>query len=251
MTRSVRIGSVTIGGGNPVAVQSMCSTHTRDVAATVAQINALKDSHPARVVELNTRFSAQRPDIPLHLGVTEAGMPPEGVVKTRLALEPLIGKGLGATLRVSLTLPTDRKAEEVLIGRRILADIAAGRVLNVVDHNHTGLNIISCPSCSRVENEQFIALAGQLKELTRYAADLPISIAVMGCRVNGPGETTDADLGLWCGPRHVNFLRRGEHLGAFPYDEILTRVREELDSLLSSHPPEKQPIDAWCRHAPE
>ena len=60
-----------------------------------------------------------------------------------------------------------------------------------------------------------------------------ITIAVMGCRVNGPGETDDADLGLWCGPRYVNLKRTGVELGAFPYDEILARLKEELDLLIS------------------
>ena len=71
-----------------------------------------------------------------------------------------------------------------------------------------GLNIIACPSCSRVENERFIELAEEVKEMTTYAAEHDITIAVMGCRVNGPGETDDADLGLWCGPKTVN-LKRG------------------------------------------
>ena len=68
--------------------------------------------------------------------------------------------------------------------------------------------------------------------MTRYAADHDVTIAVMGCRVNGPGETDDADIGLWCGPRHVNLKRGTEKLGAFGYDEVLERVREELDALI-------------------
>ncbi|MFN0051837.1 MAG: (E)-4-hydroxy-3-methylbut-2-enyl-diphosphate synthase [Planctomycetales bacterium] len=368
-TRSVQIGSVTIGAGHPIAVQSMCATHTQDIEATVAQVNdlagagadvvriavdsrkdaealasiraqtsanlvidlqenyrmaelvaphvhklrynpghlyhherekpwqdkvkyladvagqndcamrvgvncgsvdpakgekfgpddsispmiesalehcelldrlgftrycvSLKDSDPAKVIEVNRRFAAIRPEVPLHLGVTEAGLPPEGIIKTRIAFEQLISQGIGDTLRVSLTVPNSRKREEIEAGRGILADIAAGRVRSVVKFNLQSLNIISCPSCSRVENEAFIELAEQVKELTTYAKDYAITIAVMGCRVNGPGETDDADLGLWCAPNFVNMKRGGIELGAFPYDEILPRLKQELDALIA------------------
>ncbi len=368
-TRPVRIGSITLGGGNPVAVQSMTATHTRNVEATTAQVNdlvaagadvvriavdnskdaealaeirkltranlsvdlqenyrlakdvaphvdkvrynpghlyhherekpwqdkvkflvdvagendcalrvgvncgsvdpaklekyahddsitpmlesawehcelldslgftrfcvSLKDSDPKKVIEVNRRFAEQRPDVPLHLGVTEAGMPPEGIIKTRIAFEQLISRGIGDTIRVSLTVPNARKSEEIAAGRQILADIAAGRVRSVVDFGLNTLNIISCPSCSRVENEAFIELAQDVKELTRYASDHAITIAVMGCRVNGPGETDDADLGLWCGPNFVNLKRGSLELGAFPYDAILPRLKDELDRLIA------------------
>jgi (E)-4-hydroxy-3-methylbut-2-enyl-diphosphate synthase len=367
------VGSVTIGGGSPIAVQSMCATHTRDVAATVAQVRdlesagadviriavdsqrdaealaeirlqttanlsvdlqenyrlalavaphvdkirynpghlyhherekpwqekvkflaevaannncamrvgvncgsvdpdkaekfshddsispmlasalehcelldrigftrycvSLKDSDPAKVIEVNKRFAAQRPDVPLHLGVTEAGMPPDGVIKTRIAFEQLISRGIGDTIRVSLTVPNARKHEEIAAGRQIVADIAAGRVRSVVDYGLKTLNIISCPSCSRVENEAFIELAAEVKELTAYAQDYDITIAVMGCRVNGPGETDDADLGLWCAPNFVNLKRGGEELGAFRYDEILPKLKQELDALIAVRQP--------------
>jgi (E)-4-hydroxy-3-methylbut-2-enyl-diphosphate synthase len=367
-TRSVRIGTVTIGGGHPIAVQSMTATPTRDIDATVAQVNALaaagadvvriavdssaeadalpeirgqtsanlvvdlqenyrlaerlaphvdklrynpghlyhhertkpwqdkvryladvardhncairvgvncgsvdpalqakydptdrlspmldsaldhcrlldelgftrycvslKDSDPRDVVEVNCRFAAARPDVPLHLGVTEAGLPPDGIIKTRIALEQLISRGIGDTIRVSLTVPNDRKPEEIAAGRSILEDIAAGRVRSVVDYGLSTLNIISCPSCSRVENEAFVELAEEVKRMTAYAREHKITIAVMGCRVNGPGETDDADLGLWCGPNYVNLKRRSETIGQFPYDAILPRLKQELDMLI-------------------
>jgi (E)-4-hydroxy-3-methylbut-2-enyl-diphosphate synthase len=193
---------------------------------------SLKDSDPQKVIEVNRRFAEQRPDVPLHLGVTEAGLPPDGIIKTRIAFEQLISRGMGDTIRVSLTVPNHRKPEEIQAGRQILADIAAGRVRSVVDYGLKTLNIIACPSCSRVENQAFIELAEQVKELTKYAQEHAITIAVMGCRVNGPGETDDADLGLWCGPHHVNLKRRSTELGAFPYDQILPRLKSELDQLI-------------------
>jgi (E)-4-hydroxy-3-methylbut-2-enyl-diphosphate synthase len=193
---------------------------------------SLKDSDPKKVVELNRRFAALRPDVPLHLGVTEAGMPPDGVIKTRIAFEQLIGHGIGDTIRVSLTVPNEEKGEEIRVGREIISDIYAGRVRSVVDFARDRLNIISCPSCSRVENEAFVQLARDVKELAKYAESYAITIAVMGCRVNGPGETDDADLGLWCGPNYVNLKRGTEALGAFPYDQILPRIKAELDALI-------------------
>ena len=195
---------------------------------------SLKDSDPSKVVEVNKRFAEQRPDVPLHLGVTEAGLPPDGVIKTRIAFEQLIGRGIGDTIRVSLTVPNAKKSDEIVAGRAILADIAAGRVRSVVDFGLGTLNIISCPSCSRVENEAFIELAQQVKEMTQYAKQYDLTIAVMGCRVNGPGETDDADLGLWCGPTHVNLKKGALELGAYKYDEILPKLKAELDQLIAA-----------------
>jgi (E)-4-hydroxy-3-methylbut-2-enyl-diphosphate synthase len=195
---------------------------------------SLKDSDPAQVVEVNRRFAAARPEVPLHLGVTEAGMPPEGILKTRMAFEQLLAQGIGDTIRVSLTVPVSRKHEEVEAGFQILADLTAGQLLRPGEADLCRLNIISCPSCSRVENEAFVELAQRVREATRYAAEYPITIAVMGCRVNGPGETDHADLGLWCGPNAVNLKRGGVTLGAFSYDEVLARLKTELDALIAA-----------------
>jgi (E)-4-hydroxy-3-methylbut-2-enyl-diphosphate synthase len=193
---------------------------------------SLKDSDPAKVVTANTRFAEARPDVPLHLGVTEAGLPPDGVIKSRLAFEPLLARAIGDTIRVSLTLPNERKHEEVEVGHDILRDVAGGRFISVPDFGR-GLNIISCPSCSRVENESFVELAQEVRELTRYAAAHRITIAVMGCRVNGPGETDDADLGLWCGPSTVNLKKRDRKVGTFSYADVLPRLRAELVRLIA------------------
>jgi (E)-4-hydroxy-3-methylbut-2-enyl-diphosphate synthase len=201
-------------------------------------IVSLKDSDPQKVVEANRRFAQARPDVPLHLGVTEAGMPPEGIIKTRLAFEKLLAEGIGDTIRVSLTLPNDRKHEEVEVGHHIIDDVAHGRFISVPDFGQ-GLNIISCPSCSRVENESFVELAAQVRELTRYAKEHRITVAVMGCRVNGPGETDDADLGLWCGPSTVNLKRKDVKIGAFSYQAVLPRLRAELDRIIAERATER------------
>jgi (E)-4-hydroxy-3-methylbut-2-enyl-diphosphate synthase len=197
---------------------------------------SLKDSDPTKVLEANRRFTARRPDVPLHLGVTEAGLPPDGIIKTRLAFEKLLAQAIGDTIRVSLTLPNDRKHEEVIVGHTIIQDVKAGRFISVPDFG-TGMNIISCPSCSRVENEKFVELAQDVKALTGYASKYKITIAVMGCRVNGPGETDDADLGLWCGPTTVNLKKKDRKIGNFKYDEVLPRLRTEVDRLIAERTP--------------
>ena len=193
---------------------------------------SIKDSDPRLVIEANQRFSELRPEVPLHLGVTEAGIPPEGVIKTRIAFEQLLSRGIGDTIRVSLTVPFERKGMEIEVGRELLADIKAGRFRSVPKNFFDGLNIIACPSCSRVENERFIELAEEVKRSTEYATEEDITIAVMGCRVNGPGETDDADLGLWCGPKTVVLKRGPETVGVYPYGEILDQLHAQIRSLI-------------------
>jgi (E)-4-hydroxy-3-methylbut-2-enyl-diphosphate synthase len=195
---------------------------------------SIKDSDPRLVIDANVRFAEERPDVPIHLGVTEAGMPPEGIIKTRIAFEQCLSRGIGDTIRVSLTVPFDDKGKEIEVGREILRDIENGRFRSVPPSFFEGLNIIACPSCSRVENEKFIELAEEVKRMTAYAKEHDLTIAVMGCRVNGPGETDDADLGLWCGPKTVNLKRGSAELGSFGYDEILAKLGAALDELIAA-----------------
>ena len=135
---------------------------------------------------------------------------------------------------MSLTLPFDDKGREIAVGRELIHDIEAGRFRSVPPNFFDGLNIIACPSCSRVENERFIELAADVKRMTAYAKQHDLTIAIMGCRVNGPGETDDADLGLWRGPNFVNLKRGPEDLGAYSYDDILARLKSELDRWIAA-----------------
>jgi (E)-4-hydroxy-3-methylbut-2-enyl-diphosphate synthase len=192
---------------------------------------SLKSSDPNDVMDINLRAAEMFPEVPLHLGVTEAGMLPMGEIKTRIAFENLLVKGIGDTMRVSLTLPHAEKYKEIEVAKAIIADVYAGRFRSVPRFVQQGLNIISCPSCSRVENEAFVELAQKVREMTQEFADRQLTIAVMGCRVNGPGETDDADLGLWCAPTHVNLKRRGELVGQFSYEEIVSRLKQEIATL--------------------
>jgi len=186
---------------------------------------SIKSSDPMAVLLANRQFAAKRPDVPIHLGLTEAGLPPGGIEKSRAALEPLLAEGIGDTLRVSLTVPNDQKADEIEAGRLILRNVAAGNVLT--DWQPECVNIISCPSCARVENEQFVALAERVREAVRLV-NIPLTIAVMGCRVNGPGETDHADIGLWCGKTSVNLKRGSTLIGSFGYDEVIERMLDEM-----------------------
>lgn len=194
---------------------------------------SLKSSDPLSVAKIYKEFASKRPEIPLHLGVTEAGLLPDGEIKSRIAFEQLLSVGIGDTIRVSLTLPDEEKDKEVIIGRKIVEDVIAGRFRSVPEFLNRGLNVISCPSCSRVENASFVKLAQKVKEVTEKFKDDKLTIAVMGCRVNGPGETDEADLGLWCGPKYVNLKRGTEKVGAFPYDEVIPRMLEEAERIVN------------------
>ena len=213
-----------------------------DIVESLGFLNycvSLKSSDPMAVVEINRRFAALRPEVPLHLGVTEAGLLPEGETKTRRAFEQLLPLGIGDTIRVSLTLPDNQKHQEVLIGRQIVDDISRGVLRSSAYGSKDtepaqGLNVISCPSCSRVENRAFVQLAQEVKSALSAYRDRPLTVAVMGCRVNGPGETDDADIGLWCAPNHVNLKRGPELVGQFSYEEVIDKMMVEVDDVLSN-----------------
>lgn len=243
---AIRIG-VNFGSLDPELKESSDSSSEAAINSAMAHcemlekegftnyVVSLKSSHPLAVIEINKTFAERCPDIPLHLGVTEAGMMPDGMIKTRIAFEQLLAQGIGETLRVSLTLPDEEKNVEIEVARDIISDVAAGRFRSVPDFLDRGLNVISCPSCSRVENKAFVKLAHEVKDALEYAREHKITIAVMGCRVNGPGETDDADLGLWCAPTFVNLKRGPQLVGKFSYDEVVARLRQEVDTIIASN----------------
>ena len=194
-------------GHGRVAPSSTAASSTS--SASTATCVTLKDSDPRKVIEANRRFAEARPDVPLHLGVTEAGIPPEGIIKTRVAFEQLLSRGIGDTLRVSLTLPNPRKHEEI-DGRARRSSPTSPPGASARCPSSTTTSSTSSPArpARGSRTRRFVELAEKVKEMTAYAESHALTIAVMGCRVNGPGETDDADLGLWCGPTHVNLKRR-------------------------------------------
>ena len=345
MSKQLQVGNVLLGGGAPVAIQSMCNTRTDDVAATVAQIRALEDagceiirvavpdmaaaaaigeikkniriplvadihfdyklalrcaeegidkirinpgnigSHdrvravadacrerniPIRIgvnggslekellakyggvtpqalvesamghvrllnecnfddicisvkcsrVDVNMqayRMLAEQTDYPLHLGVTEAGTPSMGVIKSAIGIGGLLCLGIGDTLRVSLTADP---VEEIYAARKILA--AAGV-------RQTGPNLISCPTCGRTKYDM-IPIANEV-ERRLQSCTKPITVAVMGCVVNGPGEAAAADVGIAGGQGEGLVFRKGEILYKVPQAKLVDALMEEIDKL--------------------
>ncbi|GAI46879.1 unnamed protein product, partial [marine sediment metagenome] len=130
------------------------------------------------------RDIAQKMPYPLHIGITEAGTPRTGIIRSTVGISTLLYLGIGDTIRVSLTA---HPREEVIAGYEIL------KSLNLRQH---GPILVSCPSCGRAEVD-IIKLAGEVEERL-VKIDKPIKVAVMGCVVNGPGEAKDADIGIAC-----------------------------------------------------
>ena len=345
MSKKIQVGSVTVGGGAPVAIQSMCNTNTADVAATVSQILALEQagceiirvavpdmesaaaigeikkaihiplvadihfdyklalrcaeegidkirinpgnigSHdrvravadacrergiPIRIgvnggslekdllakyggvtaealvesamghvrllndcnfddicisvkcsrVPVNMaayRMLHEQTDYPLHLGVTEAGTPSMGVIKSAIGIGGLLCLGIGDTLRVSLTADP---VQEIYAAKRILA--AAGI-------RQTGPNLISCPTCGRTKYDM-IPIAEEV-ERRLQGCTKPITVAVMGCVVNGPGEASAADVGIAGGQGEGLVFCKGKTLYKVPQEKLVDALMEEIDKL--------------------
>ena len=327
-TRTVQIGNLKIGGGNPILIQSMCNTDTRDAAATVKQIldlenagceiirvavpditaaKAIKDikknihiplvadihfdyqlalesikngvdkvrinpgnigsnENVKKVVDvckdknipirigINTgslekeaeakygrtaqamvesvislkasdiqrtveayRLLSQKVDYPLHLGITEAGTLNTGTIKSSVGLGIMLFEGLGDTIRVSLT---GDPLEEVRVGWEILKSLKL---------RNRGVNLISCPTCGRTEID-LIGLANKV-EKALLSINKPITVAVMGCVVNGPGEAKEADIGIAGGHHQGVIFKKGQILKTVPEDKILIELLSEIDKL--------------------
>ena len=345
MSKKIQVGSVTVGGGAPVAIQSMCNTNTADVAATVSQILALeqagceiirvavpdmesaaaigeikKEIHIPLVADIHFDYKLalrcaeegidkirinpgnigshdrvravadacrergipirigvnggslekdllakyggvtaealvesamghvrllndcnfndicisvkcsrvpvnmaayqmlhEQTDYPLHLGVTEAGTPSMGVIKSAIGIGGLLCLGIGDTLRVSLTADP---LQEIYAAKRILA--AAGI-------RQTGPNLISCPTCGRTKYDM-IPIAEEV-ERRLQGCTKPITVAVMGCVVNGPGEASAADVGIAGGQGEGLVFCKGKTLYKVPQEKLVDALMEEIDKL--------------------
>ena len=345
MTKQITVGSVALGGGAPVTIQSMCNTKTEDAAATAAQIRALEDAGceivrvtvptmeaaraistikerisiplvadihfdhrlaveaavrgadkirinpgniggeenvkavvdacrarriPIRIgvnggslekallakygkvtpealvesamghirllekfdftdicvsvkssdVPLNMaayRLLHERVDYPLHLGVTEAGTPSMGLIKSAIGIGGLLCEGIGDTIRVSLTADP---VEEVYAARRILQACGIRR---------SGVNLVSCPTCGRT-GYNMIPIAEEL-EKRLAGCSKKITVAVMGCVVNGPGEASAADIGIAGGEGEGLIFRKGKVLYKVPQEKLVDALLEEIEKL--------------------
>lgn len=169
---------------------------------------SLKSSSVLQTIEAYTSISSKT-DYPLHLGVTEAGTPEAGIVKSSIGIGHLLLSGIGDTIRVALT---GDPIEEVKTGISIL------KALNLKN----GLDIISCPTCGRTKTD-LIEITNQIKDklMKTSVKDKNIKIAVMGCAVNGPGEARNADFGIACGIKEGLIFKRGEIIKKVPEEKLV------------------------------
>lgn len=163
------------------------------------------------------RLLHERTDYPLHLGVTEAGTPEMGVLKSAIGIGGLLCMGVGDALRVSLTADP---VEEV---------IAAKRILQAAGIRRSGPDLISCPTCGRTKYDM-IPIAREVERRLR-GCDKPITVAVMGCVVNGPGEASGADVGIAGGIGEGLLFAKGKILRKVPQEQLVDALFEEIDKL--------------------
>jgi (E)-4-hydroxy-3-methylbut-2-enyl-diphosphate synthase len=166
------------------------------------------------------RLLAEAVDYPLHLGVTEAGPPPYGTLKSAVGIGTLLAEGIGDTIRVSLTAdPT----EEVKVAKQILQTLGLRR---------SSFDLVACPSCGRAELD-VVELTRQVQERLALMKLPPIQIAVMGCEVNGPGEAREADVGVAAGPGRGLIFSRGRQIGWVPAERMVEALMEEAVKVAS------------------
>ena len=161
------------------------------------------------------RLVAERTDIPLHLGVTEAGPTRSGTIKSAVGIGALLAEGIGDTIRVSLT---DDPIKEVEVGKEIL------RSLNLASRY---VELIACPMCGRIEVDLFKIMGELEKKLANVKK--PVTIAVLGCVVNGPGEASSADIGIAAGKGVGILYRKGEMIKRIKESDIVATILEEVE----------------------
>jgi (E)-4-hydroxy-3-methylbut-2-enyl-diphosphate synthase len=176
------------------------------------------------------RLMADARDYPLHVGITEAGLPPEGLIKSAAGIGQLLGEGLGDTLRVSLTADPVEEVE------------AGWHLLRTLELREGGITLTACPTCARCDvdfNPIVIAVKARLQPLDRRlrAEGRSLRVAVMGCEVNGPGEARDADLGIASAVGAGLLFRKGESLGRVPESDIVDRLVAEVEALAATFSP--------------
>jgi (E)-4-hydroxy-3-methylbut-2-enyl-diphosphate synthase len=173
---------------------------------------SVKASNVALMIDAY-RLLSETVDYPLHLGVTEAGPPPAGLVKATAGMATLLAEGIGDTIRYSLTADP---VEEARAGRQLLEALGL--------RERKGLDLIACPSCGRAEVD-VIDIANKA-QIALDGLDIPIQVAVMGCVVNGPGEAREADLGIAAGRHRGHLFVKGKNVLVVPEDEMVSTLVE-------------------------
>jgi (E)-4-hydroxy-3-methylbut-2-enyl-diphosphate synthase len=221
----IRIG--VNGGSLPPEFEPMKPLHERMVDSAMGQVRLL-ESLDFDLIKISLkafdvpetvaayRMIAGMVNYPLHLGMTEAGTPRTGIIRSAVGIGALLAEGIGDTIRVSLSA---HPREEVVAGYEILKSL---------DLRQRGPILVSCPSCSRTEVD-VVNLAERISEAL-LAIDKPIKVAVMGCAVNGPGEARDADVGIACGRGQGILFRRGEKLRVVAEADFFTALLKEIEN---------------------
>jgi (E)-4-hydroxy-3-methylbut-2-enyl-diphosphate synthase len=177
------------------------------------------------------RILAARVDYPLHVGITEAGTLLPGAIKSAVGIGLLLAEGIGDTIRVSLSAPPEKEI------------VAAYGILRALGLRNRGVDVISCPTCSRTEID-LIGLATKV-ERALLAIRTPLKVAVMGCAVNGPGEAREADIGIAGGKGRGIIFKKGKKLGAYTEEDLLPALLTEISKMtgevLKAKPPEASP----------
>ena len=213
---AIRINPGNIGGEEKVkAVADICRQKSIPIRIGVICISVKCSDVPLTMAAY--RLLSERTDYPLHLGVTEAGTPSMGLVKSAMGIGGLLCLGIGDTIRVTLTADP---IEEIF---------AAKKILKATGLRKEGVNLIACPTCGRTR----IDLIPMAEEVERRLMNCTknITVAVMGCAVNGPGEAAAADIGIAGGKGEGLIFRKGEILYKVPQEQLVDKLMEEIEKL--------------------
>jgi (E)-4-hydroxy-3-methylbut-2-enyl-diphosphate synthase len=226
--RSVPIRIGVNGGSLPKTSNKRLTVPQRMVAAALEQVHLLESLDfdlikvSLKAFDVPTTLEAYQ-DIadkmpyPLHVGITEAGTPRTGIVRSAVGIGALLAEGIGDTIRVSLTA---HPREEVITGYEILKSL---------DLRQHGPVLVSCPTCGRTEAD--VVKLAQEVERRLQKIDRPIKVAVMGCVVNGPGEAKDADVGIACGKGKGVIFKKGEKVAVVEEKDFLTALMREVEGI--------------------
>jgi (E)-4-hydroxy-3-methylbut-2-enyl-diphosphate synthase len=215
-------------GSLPKAGNKKLSTAGRMVAAALEQVKLLESLDfdlikvSLKAFDVPTTIEAylsiaDKIPYPLHIGITEAGTPRTGIIRSSVGIGTLLWLGIGDTIRVSLTAPP---REEV---------VAAYEILKSLDLRRRGPVLVSCPTCGRAEAD-VVKLAQQVEKRLQKI-DKPVRVAVMGCVVNGPGEAKDADVGIACGKGKGVIFKHGEKFAVVEEKDFLEALMREIENL--------------------
>jgi (E)-4-hydroxy-3-methylbut-2-enyl-diphosphate synthase len=209
------------GGATPEALVESARLELdlfREVGFEDVKISVKASSVPLMIEAY--RLASETFDHPLHLGVTEAGPPPAGLIKATAGIATLLAEGIGDTIRYSLTADP---VEEARAGRQLLEALGL--------RERKGLDLIACPSCGRAEIDVIGVAAAAQRALE--ARNLPLQVAVMGCVVNGPGEAREADLGIAAGRHRGHLFIKGKIVRVVPEDEMVAALVDEAEKLVA------------------